>query len=297
VPIGWSKEAIEQTKSEYFISDISYAKSKLKKRNRFDHKGTFGHAFIVSGSYGKGGAAVLCSKACIKSGAGLVTTHIPVKLADVLQISIPEVMLEIDKNENCFTSINNSVANNYSSVGIGPGLGTNTETKKAVTSFLKNNNLPIVIDADALNILAITENFKDLLKFGTILTPHPKEFERLFGKFKNTFEKIKFMQKFSKGTGIIIVLKGGITTISLPDGKIFFNTGGNPGMATAGSGDVLTGIITSFLAQGYSPDISAIMGVFIHSFAGDTAKNECGENALTASDIINNLHKAFVNIE
>ncbi|MDR2010697.1 MAG: NAD(P)H-hydrate dehydratase [Bacteroidales bacterium] len=299
VPIGLSEEAIEQTETNYYVTDINYVKSKIKKRKRFDHKGTYGHAFIISGSYGKGGAAVLCSKACIKSGAGLVTTHVPAKLTDILQVSVPEVMLEIDKDEKMFTSINNitTVNNNYTSVGIGPGLGQNDITKNAVLEFLKNNDLPVVVDADAINILAAASDFKEFLKYGTILTPHPKEFERLFGKFENTWNKLEFMRDLSQRTGVIIILKGGITLISLPDGRVFFNTGGNPGMATAGSGDVLTGIITSFLAQGYKPEDSAVMGVFIHSFAGDLAKDKYGLNAMTASDIINKLHKVFVNIE
>ncbi|MDL2262782.1 NAD(P)H-hydrate dehydratase [Bacteroidales bacterium OttesenSCG-928-I21] len=296
VPIGLSKEAISQTKTNWYVSDFEYVKSKIKNREKFDHKGIYGHALIISGSYGKAGAAVLCTRACIKSGAGLVTTHVPTKLVDILQISVPEAMINIDDNDKYFSSYINGI-NNFSAIGIGPGIGTNSETKEALINFLHNNNIPIVVDADAINILSETNNFKNLLKVGTILTPHPKEFERLFGKFENSYERLKFMQDFSESTGVIILLKGGISSISLPNRKIYFNTGGNPGMATAGSGDVLTGIITALLAQGYNPADATILGAFIHSAAGNFAKKECGLTTMTATDIINNLSSAFKELE
>jgi NAD(P)H-hydrate epimerase len=295
VPIGLSEDAINTTPSNYYIITQDYAKCIIKKRNAFGHKGNFGHALLIAGSYTKGGAAALAAKSCLKSGVGLLTVHVPAKLNDIIQISVPEAMLSIDICDESFSEIPNLDA--YSSIGIGPGLGMKTETIKIVNKLLQNNHHPLIIDADALNILSKETDFYKQLASGTILTPHPKEFERLFGKFKSSWEKLEFMSGFSKKTGIIIVLKGGITIISLSDGRIIFNTGLNSGMATAGSGDVLTGIITSLLAQAYSPDEAAILGVYIHSKAGENAKKKLGEHSMIATDIINNLHEVFIKLE
>ena len=185
----------------------------------------------------------------------------------------------------------------YNAVGIGPGLDTKIVSKDLLVSLLKVCKSPVVIDADALNVLSGMKFFLKLIKPETILTPHPKEFERLFGKFDNSWQKIEFMQKTSVEKSIVIILKGGITAISLPNGRVFFNTDGNPGMATGGSGDVLTGVIASFLAQGYSSEMAAILGVYFHSKAGDFAKQKVGEMALSASDIINNLSQVFLKFE
>lgn len=294
VDIMLSEKAIVETESDFHITEEKFWSNNQKKRGRFEHKGDFGHALLIVGSYGKAGAAVLAAKACMRSGVGLLTVHVPEKLTDIMQISIPEAMLSIDSNTIEFSSIVDF--EKFNVAGIGPGLGTNEPTKKAVIQFVTEFNKPLLIDADALNILAETNNFKSILKPGTILTPHPKEFERLFGKFENSYHRILFMQKFSVETGVIIVLKGGITAISLPDGNIYFNTRGNPGMATGGSGDVLSGIITGLLAQNYKPEKAAIVGVFIHSAAGDYAAKIKGENSLIASDIIDDLPKIFLTL-
>lgn len=291
VPIGLSREAIDNTVSDFYLIQNDYVVKNWKLRNRFDHKGIFGHLLILAGSFGKAGAATLAAKAAIKSGAGLVTAHLPGKLIDIMQISVPEVMVSIDACDEYISTIENY--DNYSAIGLGPGLGTNAETARMLSKLIEKCELPIIIDADGLNLIAKNKRLLKKLKSGTILTPHPKEFERLFGKFENTWQKIEFMRKFSSENSVIIVLKGGITTISLPDGRVFFNNVGNPGMATAGSGDVLTGIIASLLAQNYSSENAAIIGVYLHARAGDVAKNKNGEMSLTASDIINCLSDNF----
>lgn len=294
VDINLSRKAIDETNSNYYTTDKEFIKSIIRKRNRFDHKGTFGHALLIAGSYGKAGASVLAAKACMRSGTGLLTVHLPEKLSDIMQISVPEAMLSIDSDSFMFSGITSF--DNFNAAGTGPGLGTDKVTQKAVVKFISEYNKPLVIDADALNILSGIKNFKSILKPGTILTPHPKEFERLFGKYENSYHKILFMQKFSAETGVIIILKSGITAISLPDGNIYFNTSGNPGMATGGSGDVLTGIITGLLAQNYTPENAAIAGVFLHSSAGDVAAEKLGETPLIASDIIEHLPEAWIKI-
>ncbi len=295
VPIGLSLDAIKSIDSNYYITDKEFASANFKKRARFNHKGNFGHLLIIAGSYGKAGAAVLTVKAALKSGAGLITAHLPAKLVDIMQISVPEVMINVDNHDKHCSNIENIFK--YNVIGIGPGLDTKNISKDMLIRFLKVCKVPVVIDADALNLLSETKDFLNIIKPDTILTPHPKEFERLFGKFDNSWQKIEFMQKISVEKSIVIILKGGITAISLPNGRVFFNIEGNPGMATGGSGDVLTGVIASLLAQGYSSEMAAILGVYFHSKAGDFAKQKVGEMALSASDIINNLSQVFLNFE
>lgn len=270
----------------HFTTNIS-----LPTRNIFSHKGTFGHALLISGSYGKIGASVLASKACLRSGCGLLTTHIPRCGYNVLQTAFPETMISIDKNQDYISSIPND--DKYSAIGIGPGIGTNEETNQALEQFLKYNKRPIVIDADALNILATNQNLLQYLNPTTILTPHPGEFDRLTHKHSTNFERYETQKQFAINHNCIVILKGHYTSIVLPNGKSYFNSTGNAGMATAGSGDVLTGIITSLLAQGFSPENAAIYGTFIHGLAGDFALENNTMETLVASDIISNLWKAF----
>ncbi len=270
----------------HFTSSIS-----LPTRNVFSHKGTFGHALLISGSYGKLGASILASKACLRSGCGLLTTHIPRCGYNILQTAFPEAMISTDKNQDYISSIPND--DKYSAIGIGPGIGTNEETAQALEQFLKNNTKPIVLDADALNILAKNQNLLQFLNPMSILTPHPGEFDRLTHKHSSGFERFKTQKQFALKYNCIVVLKGHYTSIVLPNGNTFFNSTGNAGMATAGSGDVLTGIITSLLAQGYSPENAAVYGVFLHGRAGDFALENNSMETLVASDIISNLWKAF----
>ena len=292
VDIGLCDIAINDTASDFYIIDDSVIKVCFRKRQRFEHKGNFGHALLIAGSYGKAGAAVLAARACMKSGVGLLTVGVPENISGIIQNSVPEAML------NVYNWKNREYFKKYSAIGIGPGIindSCNVDDYCDVFSnhFFSVSHCNLVFDADALNIISRIDKFDEKLPKGTILTPHPKEFERLFGKFNNSWERLEFMQKFSKRTGVIIVLKGGITTISLPDRRIFFNSKGNPGMATAGSGDVLTGIITALLAQQYTSEQAAIIGVYIHALAGDFAKETVGETALIASDIVDNLCCAF----
>lgn len=272
--------------SDFFTSHIT-----LPSRDNFSHKGTFGHALLVSGCYGKMGAAILASKACLRSGCGLLTTHIPYRGYQVMQTAFPETMVSIDQNPEYISSIPND--EKYAAIGIGPGIGTNETTTQAIAQFLKDNKKPLVIDADALNILASNQDLLQYINANTILTPHPGEFDRLTHKHFSGFERFKSQKQFAIEHHCIVILKGHYTSIVLPNGKAYFNSTGNAGMATAGSGDVLTGIITSLLAQGYSPEDAAICGVFLHGRAGDFALENNSMETLVASDIISNLWKAF----
>jgi ADP-dependent NAD(P)H-hydrate dehydratase len=276
-------------KQPIFI-DIKEILKRYKSIDSNTHKGIQGHALIIAGSYGKMGAAVLSSKACLKSGCGLVTAYVPECGYQILQISNPEVMTLTDESEKYISNITFDIK--PQAIGIGPGLGQEIETQKTVHEFLKTNKIPLVIDADALNILSLNKEWLQLLMPNTILTPHFKELERLIGQWTSKEEKFDKTMAFSKQYDVIIVMKGAPTHII--DGETFYcNTTGNAALATAGSGDVLTGIITSLVAQSYDPIDAAILGVYLHGLTADIALPEMGHQSFIASDIINYLGKAF----
>lgn len=295
LPIGLHPEAIAKTESRFFSVTKPFFSGVLKKRKRFDHKGTFGHALLIAGSYGKMGAAVLASRACLRSGVGLLTAHIPRTGYQILQTATPEAMTSLDNSETAFSAA--PEISRFSAIGIGPGLDKEPETVLAFQSLLQQKPAKLVIDADALNILSANQNWYSILPENAILTPHPKEFERLAGPSANSWERLQKQIAFSEEHRVIVVFKGAFTTITTPDGSVFFNTTGNPGMATAGSGDVLTGIILGLLAQNHQPREAALLGVYIHGLAGDHAEGKLGQHSLIAGDIIACLGEAFLQLE
>ncbi|WP_278035163.1 NAD(P)H-hydrate dehydratase [Flavobacterium nitratireducens] len=258
------------------------------------HKGIQGHALLIGGSYGKIGAVCLSSKAALKTGCGLVTAFVPRCGYEILQIAIPEVMVLTDKKKKCISNINFDFKPN--AIGIGPGIGLEQQTQKAVCEFIRNNRIPLVIDADALNILSQNKSEWGHLQSKTILTPHPKELERLIGNWQSEDEKFEKTISFSKQYNVIVVMKGAPTHIV--DGTtIYKNTTGNPALATAGSGDVLTGIITSLLAQSYKPIDAAKIGVYLHGLTADIAIPQTGIQSFIASDIIAYLGNAYLSLK
>lgn len=258
------------------------------------HKGTQGHALLIAGSYGKIGAAVLASKAALKTGCGLVTAFVPKCGYDILQIAIPEVMVITDEGQDCLSSIKYDIK--PQAVGIGPGIGQEKVTQKALHDFLVSNNIPLVVDADALNCLALNKEWLDLLPAKTIVTPHPKELELLIGSWSSEVELFEKTTAFSKQYNVVVVMKGAPTHII--DGEtIYKNSTGNAALATAGSGDVLTGIITSLLAQGYTSVNAAILGIYLHGLTADIAIPETGIQSFIASDCIANIGKAYLTFE
>lgn len=264
----------------------------LIDRNRFSHKGDYGHGLLVAGSIGKAGAAILASGAAMRSGLGLLTVHIPGIMYSILQAAVPEAMVTIDSNPHYLSGF--TIPEKTAAIGIGPGLGQAPETIKAIEELItRNPGKPMVWDADALNILAIRKDLLDQLPSGTIITPHPGEFDRLFGEQDDHYSRFATAQREAQQRKINIILKGGVTIICQSNGVSFFNTRGNPGMATAGSGDVLTGVILGLLSQGYSSDYASLLGVYIHATAGDIAAEEQGYEALIASDIVEYIGDAF----
>lgn len=292
VDIGLSKAFIRTAETPYCYLTQKQVKKIVKPRSKFDHKGTFGHALLVAGSYGKIGAAVLSARAVLRAGAGLLTAHVPRCGYTVLQTAVPEAMIEPDTHENFLADLPQNL-DTYNALGIGPGLGQGKETVDALAAILEKFQKPAVIDADALNILAQHTALLHLVPQGSILTPHPKEFERLVGKWPNDFERLEKQRQLAARLRSVIVLKGANTAIATPEGRVYFNSTGNPGMATGGTGDVLTGILTGLLAQRYTSADAAILGVFLHGLAGDHAAYEKSMHSLIASDLPEFLPAAY----
>lgn len=292
LPIGLHEDGIAAEPTSFHLIEKEEVQTILPVRSRFDHKGTMGHALLIAGSFGKMGAAVLSSRSCLRSGVGLLTTHIPRLGYSILQTAVPEAMASIDQHDSVFTEIPKLDA--YSAIGIGPGIDQKQNTQKALKALIETASVPLVIDADALNILSSQKEWLDQLPEGSVLTPHPGEFRRLAGETENAYQRLEAQISFSKKYKCIVVLKGAFTSVSLPDGRVYFNPTGNPGMATGGSGDVLTGIILGLLAQGISSEEAAITGVYLHGLAGDIAAAEHTEHAMIAGDIVDALGKAFL---
>ncbi|MBW6534407.1 MAG: NAD(P)H-hydrate dehydratase [Mariniphaga sp.] len=294
LPIGLHPEGIAQTPSNFHFIEKRDVKEMIPARSKFAHKGTFGHALLIAGSYGKMGASVLASKACLRSGVGLLTAHVPHFGYSIIQTAVPEAMVNIDDHDSIFTGVPD--LSPFSAIGAGPGIGMKSNTKKALKELLEKAKVPLVLDADALNILSENKEWLNDLPENSILTPHPGEFKRLAGETANSWERIQKQIQMAWELKVTIVLKGAFTAIALPNGKVYFNSTGNPGMATAGSGDSLTGIILGLLAQRIPPENAAIAGVFLHGLAGDIAAGKQSEHALIAGDITDYLGKAFFDL-
>ncbi len=292
--IELSAEEIRNTTTDYYLVEKSDVRRVLKRRKPFSSKADYGSAMIIAGSYGMMGAAVLATKGALRSGAGKVSIHSARCGYNILQTSVPEALFEADKHDIAVTNM--LLQHQYSSIAIGPGIGTHEVTINALEAFLKTAGNPVILDADALNCIALRPTLLNHIPILSIITPHAAEFDRLFGAQINAESRLKKAIEMSKYYNIIIVLKGHYTAVIRPDGKIYFNSSGNPGMATGGSGDVLTGVIASMMAQGYKPEVSALIGTYIHGLAGDIAAEEHGQYGVTASDIAENLGKAIRSI-
>ena len=294
--IRLSQEYIQKTEAQYYVLEESDVRSRLLHRDDFAHKGNMGNALIVAGSYGMSGAAILATRACMRSGAGKITVHTPKKNYGVMQISVPEAVLHMDHEETAFTEAVDT--DGFDALGIGPGLGCQETTAIAMIAQIRRAQCPIVADADALNILASHRAWMQQLPKGIIMTPHPKELDRLTGSPANAdFERLHRTRELAQSLQAYIILKGHNSALCLPDGQVVFNPTGNSGMATAGSGDVLTGIITALRARGYHQHNACIVGMYLHGLAGDIAVKTLGKESLTASDIIDYLPHAFKHLD
>jgi hydroxyethylthiazole kinase-like uncharacterized protein yjeF len=262
-------------------------------REKFGHKGTYGHALIVAGSYGKMGAAILSTTAAFRIGSGMVTAFVPKCGYNILQTAIPEAMVITDKEEAFLSDI--SFDFEPSAIGVGMGIGKDKATVGALKKLFTDSEIPFVIDADALNNISETKDLLELLPKNSVLTPHPGELKRLIGEWKDDYDKLEKVKKFSEKHEVVVVIKGAYT-ITVYGDKLYINTTGNPGMATAGSGDALSGVITGLLSQGYDPLLASVFGVYMHGSAGDIASEQMGFEAVMAGDIIDNLGEAYLDL-
>ncbi len=293
--IRLSDEYVKKTDALYTLLEESDIRPRILHRDDFAHKGSMGNALLVAGSYGMSGAAVLAARACLRAGAGKVTVHTPRKNYGIMQVSVPEAVLQMDHEETYFSEAVDS--DNFDALGIGPGLGQLENTAIAFIAQLKRTQCPIVADADALNILANHRAWIPQLPKDIILTPHPKEFDRLSSVASNgSYERLQRAKDMAQNLHAYIILKGHYSALCLPDGHVVLNPTGNSGMATAGSGDVLTGIITGLLARGYQRRDACEVGMYLHGLAGDLAAKDLGKESLVASDIIRYLPKAFLTL-
>lgn len=281
----------ETTPALFTLVTLTIASGLLKKRDKYAHKGNFGHASLLAGSTGNMGAAVLAAKACMRSGAGKLTCYVPLTGLDILQTTVPEAMVRVSGSGNEIEGYYPLA--DHQGLGIGPAIGLGEKQRDLFRQVCNTHLRPLVIDADALTLLGKYPELWEFVPRDSILTPHPGEWERLFGKAHDDFERINKTREVAAQRQINIVLKGHYSFIALSDGTAWFNASGNPGMATAGSGDVLTGILTGLLAQGYTPGEAALLGVFLHGLAGDLASQAGSEPSLVASDLVDHLGAAY----
>lgn len=293
--IGLSAQAINDEFTNFYYITKQDIVSFLKPRNKFSHKGNYGHALLLAGNKGKSGAAIISSRACLRSGAGLLTVHSNKSTIEGLLNHLPEAMSVEDTDEDHISEIDKP--ENYDAIGFGPGVGIHEDTQIVLKKILQYYTGKLIIDADGLNIISENKTWLDFLPAETILTPHPKEFERLFGKHENDFEKIKALKHISLKYNCIVVLKGAHSAVAFPDGSVFFNSSGNAGLAKAGSGDALTGIILGLLARGYTAPKAILIGLFVHGYAADMCVKKKSMESLLITDVIEQLPKAFKKLE
>ncbi len=295
VDISLDPGFIAQSDSKYLLVEEELIAGLLKKRLKFSNKGTYGHALVVAGSSDMMGAAILAVNGALRSGCGLVTAHIPEKQSMAIYTSVPSAMVSADKGR-FFTSLPQEL-DKFAVCGIGPGIGQRDETVKALTRLLHAYDKPMVLDADALNIISNHQELKDYIPHGSVLTPHPGEFQRLVGKWDGETDKLDKLRDLSRTLSSTVILKGANTAVCLSDGRIFFNPTGTPGMAKGGSGDVLTGFITGLMARGYCGEHAALLGVYLHGLGGEKAAEYYGTEAMNSADLPDFIAEAYRELE
>lgn len=289
--IGVKDPMTEETHSPYYFTEQADLLPLLKSRSKFAHKGSVGHALLIAGKRGMAGAAILAARACMRSGAGKLTVRVPEHNVRIMQEAVPEAILSIDVDQNCFSQSFDT--SEFDAMAIGPGIGTSSYTVQAFIEQVSMTKCPMVIDADALNILGSHRGWITQLPRRCILTPHKKELFGLISTTRNSYEELERTRELAARQQIYIVIKGAYSAIVTPEGNVYFNSTGNPGMATAGAGDVLTGVLVSLLAQGYVPEVAARLGVYLHGLAGDLAAENLSYEGLISSDLVEYLPKSF----
>ncbi len=293
IDIGLLPEALSSMNIQFHESDSHLINSLFKPKREFSHKGTFGHSLLITGEEGKMGAAILAARGYLKSGAGLLTLGIPEEGLQIIQVAVPEAMAVTFKRENPVVKAIDS----FNIIGAGPGLGTGETAVALIYQILEGKAKQLVLDADALNILAMNPDLFSRLPADTILTPHPGEFNRMAGSWTDDFDKLNKQREFAKKYSVYVILKGKNSSIACPDGTIWFNTTGNAGMAKGGSGDVLTGLITGLRASGYNALDACLLGTWLHGLAGDIAAELLSQEGMNAGDLIDFLPNAWKTLQ
>lgn len=291
--IGLDRDFISKTEAGAYLISLNEAKKIYKPRKKNSHKGNYGHTLVVGGSYGKIGSIALTSTAVLRTGAGLCSIFAPRCGYEILQTALPEAMVITDENNEMLTDIKTDLSPDV--ICFGMGVGREKETRDAYEELLKDAEKPMVIDADGLNLLSVHNELLELVPKNSVLTPHPKELERLIGKWEDDFQKLEMVKEFCERHKLILVLKGA-HTFTFADGRIYVNNSGNPGMATAGTGDVLSGVIAALISQKYKPADAAVLGVFLHGLSADLKVQEKGQEGLLSGDIAENMGKAFLEL-
>ncbi len=291
IPIGLHPAYLEEAETPHQLFTIRDAGQVFMPRSRVAHKGHFGHGLLLAGSRDKAGAAILSATAALRSGAGLLTACLPAGMSQVLNTALPEAMTVSDSSPSCLTTLPD--LSSYNAIAAGPGLGLADKTRQMLHALLQKATCPLVLDADALNILSLHPEWLPLLPAGSVLTPHPKEFERLAGKATDEFHRLEMARRFALDYRCYLVLKCAFTVVVNPEGNCSFNISGNAGLAKGGSGDTLTGILLGLLCRGYSSDDATRLAVFAHGYAAEKAVANMGADALLASDVAANLGKVW----
>ncbi len=292
--IGLSQAEIRKTTAPFYLVERTDVRKLMRRRPEFCSKADFGSAMLIAGSYGMMGAAVMAARSALRAGAGKVSVFSPRCGYEIMQTAVPESMFIAANSDIHITGIRLPYA--YNAIGIGPGIGTADATVDALEQFLQDRKEPVVLDADALNCIARRQSLLHRIPVLSVLTPHAGEFDRIFGQQPSSEARLVKAIEVARYHNILIVLKGRYTTIIRPDGRLYFNSSGNPAMATPGSGDVLTGVITALMAQGYRPEVAALCGVYIHGLAGDMAAETEGQYGVTAGDIAANVGRAIKSV-
>lgn len=291
IDIGLSEKAMASAPPNFCLVEQRDVHRRLRHRKEFASKADFGSAILYAGSYGMMGAAILAARGALRGGVGKLTVNAPKCGYQILQSSVPEALFRHNRGEISIVDIHPE--RDFSAIAVGPGIGTNELTVKAVEDFLASINQPVILDADALNCIALKPSILNTIPVLSILTPHAGEFDRLFGPQPSAEARLRKAIEMAKYYNILIILKGRYTAIVRPDGKVYFNSSGCPAMATAGSGDVLTGVLLSMLAQGYPAELASLIAVYVHGVAGEMAAAEQGEYGVTAGDIADHIGKAI----
>jgi len=294
IDIAIHPQAIKEMTTPFSFTKMEDIRPMLKERSKFSHKGTFGKGLLIAGSPGMMGAAILAAKGALRSGIGLLSVRIPASETTILQTAVPEAIVESYDSGFFYETSDPIVPASFSAIAVGPGIKTGTAQASSLENFLKECPDNLILDADALNLLSENRKLLKLLPKNTILTPHPKEFDRMADTpSQSGYERLKKAMDFAREYQVYVVLKGAYTACITPEGHCSFNSTGNPGMATGGSGDILTGIVVSLLAQGYQAEEACKIGVYLHGLSGDLALDCQSQESLLPSDIARNLGKAF----